>query len=145
MLQFLFSFFRSDNNSITDTCIKKTLDGIILFLLTMMPERSARKVVAVILLLVRWPVKTVGEYSGFKKSSIYDLRKKLRQLGPDANFLRFVRELCVVKKAADARVRSRISSRRSSRMPKYLVSVLYNSYLTMNTGIQQDLKSSGVI
>ena len=30
-------------------------------------------------------------------------------------------------------------------MPKYLVSVLYNSYLTMNTGIQQDLKSSGVI
>ena len=30
-------------------------------------------------------------------------------------------------------------------MPKYMVSVLYNSYLTMNAGIQQDLKSSGVI
>ena len=30
-------------------------------------------------------------------------------------------------------------------MPKYLVSVLYNSYLTMNTGIQQDLKSLGIV
>ena len=30
-------------------------------------------------------------------------------------------------------------------MPKYLVSVLYNAYLTLNTGIQQDLKSSGVV
>lgn len=98
MFRFLFSFFRSDSDTIADTCIKKTLDGIILFLLTMMPERSARKVVAVILLLVRWPVKTVGKYSGFRKSSIYELRKKVRQLEPDTNFLRFVRELCIVKK-----------------------------------------------
>ena len=38
------------------------------------------------------------------------------------------------------RTRSSITNKRN-----YLVSVLYNSYLTMNTGVQQDLKASGVI
>ena len=76
MLKYLASlFFHGNKGNAVDTITKGVLDGVVQFLLTMMPERSARKVVAIILLLFRLPVKAVVDYSGFKKSSIYMLRK----------------------------------------------------------------------
>lgn len=99
MLKSLSSLFRRNNeNNATDTLTKGVLDGIVLFLLSMMPERSARKVVAIILILFRWPVKAVADYSGFKKSSIYALRREFRRLPSGADFLNFITEHCVVRK-----------------------------------------------
>jgi hypothetical protein len=67
-----------------------------------MPERSARKVVAIILLVFRLPVNTVAYYSGFRKSSLYTLRKELWQMSSGADFLGFVTNHCVVKKGRGA-------------------------------------------
>ena len=99
MLKYLASlFFHGNKGNAVDTITKGVLDGVVQFLLTMMPERSARKVVAIILLLFRLPVKAVVDYSGFKKSSIYMLRKELRQLTSGSDFLKFVTRQCVVRK-----------------------------------------------
>lgn len=100
MLSFLASLlFRSNGGAdIPDIFAMKVLEGVVSFLSAMMPERSARKIVAIILLLLRMPVKTAARYSGFKKSSVYMLRRELRKLGPDADFAGFVRRQCTVMK-----------------------------------------------
>ena len=74
------------------------IGGIIAFLSTMMSRRSAMKIVAIILLSFRMSVKDVVSYSGFKKSSIYSLRKAMQQLTPGIDFLEFVARQCTVEK-----------------------------------------------
>ena len=99
MLRYLAAlFFHGNKSNAVDAITKGVLDGMVRFLLTIMPERSARKIMAIILLLFRLPVKVVVEYSGFKKSSIYMLRKELRQLTFESDFLEFVTRQCVVRK-----------------------------------------------
>ena len=100
MLGFLVSFLlsRGSNSCIGEMYAALALEGIVSFLSSFMPERSAKKIVAIILLLMRFPVKTVVRYSGFEKSSLYVLRRELYSLGPAADFTGFVRRQCTVRK-----------------------------------------------
>ena len=97
MLELLSNlFFRRIDGDADCPLISGVIGGIVVFLAAMMPERSAKKIVAMILLLLHLPVKSVAVYSGFKKSSVYSLRRAMRQLCSD--FAGFVARQCVVAK-----------------------------------------------
>ena len=98
MLCFLLSLlFNSDGNGMLDAIAEKVIEGVISFLETMMPKRSAKKIVAIILLVLHAPVKAVVRYSGFQKSSIYTLRGEILNLKPDEDFFHFIMRQCTVK------------------------------------------------
>ena len=95
----LFKMFFGHNNSSADAALAYgIIGGIVAFLSVMMPKRSSKKIVAMILLLFHMPVKEVASYSGFKKSSVYALRKAMRELNNGADFLQFVAKECTVAK-----------------------------------------------
>ena len=91
-------FFRSNDNDTHNALIFGIIGGIIAFLSILMPKRSAKKMVTMILLIFQMPVREVVKYSGFQKSSVYVLRKGMRQLHSGSDFLKFVSRQCTVKK-----------------------------------------------
>lgn len=99
MMGMLFGLFFGQSGSRADTrVIHGLLGGIVAFLSAMMPERSAKKIVAMILLLFHVPVREASAYSGFKKSSMYKLRNAMRGLDGGADFLGFVARECTIAK-----------------------------------------------
>ena len=102
MSRILSSVLQRSNKSCDtlDAFSLKVLGGVMAFLSAMMPERSAKKIVAIVLLTLRFPVKTVVKYSGFKKSSVYMLRGELIRLRLDtkSDFAGFVRRQCTILK-----------------------------------------------
>ena len=94
----LFLFSRNKGAEADPVIVAGLIDGIVEFLSGMMPYRSSKKIIAMILLLFRMPVKDVVYYSGFKKSAVYSLRRAMRQLKKGADFLRFVERQCTIKK-----------------------------------------------
>ena len=91
-------FFGRNGGKADARIVPGILGGIVAFLSAMMPERSAKKIVAMTLLLFRVPVKEAAAYSGFKKSAMYKLRKAMRELDGGADFLKFVARQCTVEK-----------------------------------------------
>lgn len=96
-------FFGRGDNGIEAGLLSGIIGGIVAFLSTMMPDRSAKKIVAMILLLLHMPVKEVAAYSGFKKSSIYGLKNAMRALNRGSDFLKFVARQCTVAKGRGRR------------------------------------------
>ena len=89
---------RSYDNDRSITLLFGIIGGIIAFLSVFMPKRSAKKIVAMILLIFHMSVKDVVKYSGIKKSCIYTLRNDMRKLECNSDFLKFVSRQCTVKK-----------------------------------------------
>ena len=98
MRMFFRLFPGCDNGGVDGILASGIIRGIETFLSTMMPKRSARKIVAMILILLHMPVKDVAAYSGFKKSSIYELRNTMRKLDSGSDFIKFVAKQCMVAK-----------------------------------------------
>lgn len=98
MLSFLSSLLPlpGRGTDIPDIIALKVFGGVVAFLSSMMPERSAKKIVAIVLLLLGVPVKSTVRYSGLKKSALYNLRAELRNLTQGADFTGFVRRQCTV-------------------------------------------------
>ena len=94
----LFSRLWMQDDAATEKFIMNVLKEVVHFLSAMMPERSAKKVVLIVLLLLRIPAQTAARYSGFKKSSVYDLRRKMMKLSPEEPLSGFVARECTVKK-----------------------------------------------
>lgn len=80
------------------TFMVEIVAAIICFLSAMMPKRSAKKIVAIILLAMHVPVKNIVKYTGFKKSSVYALRRELWGTDARANLKGFVASQCTVRK-----------------------------------------------
>ena len=91
-------FFRKDGSNTRNTLLCGIIGGIIAFLSVMMPNRSAKKIVTMVLLGLRMPVKEVVDYGGFKKSCVYNLRGGMQRLNSGSDFLKFVSRQCTVKK-----------------------------------------------
>ena len=102
MFRILSGLFSRRNDGTADAvavAMHGIIGGIIAYLSMMpMPIRAAKKIVVMILLLRHMPVKEAAMYSGFKKSSVYALRRRIRQLRGGSDFIGFVERQCTVKK-----------------------------------------------
>ena len=93
----LFSRLWMRDNAASEEFIMNVLKELVHFLSSMMPERSAKKIVLVVLLLLRIPVQTAARYSGFKKSAAYVLRGNLMKLSSGTPIPGFIARECIVK------------------------------------------------
>ena len=101
-MRMIFSYLLSriwpqDSNA-GEAFIMDVLKEVVHFLSTMMPKRSAKKIVLIVLLILRIPPQTAARYSGFKKSTSYALRNRLLKLLSGTSLPGFVARECTVKK-----------------------------------------------
>lgn len=99
-MTFLYSLFFNVGfgNELTNPFTIKILKAVVSFLKAVMPERSAKKIVAIVLLAMHVPVKTVVIYSGLQKSCLYKLRNELLTHRSCSDLTKFVMAQCIVSK-----------------------------------------------